>query len=100
MRTRSSSPSGRDDTNPKKSPAKPLILSPPLRRELPEEGHGVDHGGRLVSRRGQPLPKLVPEGDHVVREVEAVVLEDRRDARDAVQSAAVLDGDYLAYTVS
>lgn len=43
---------------------------------------------------------LVPEGDHVVCKVEAVVLEDRRDARDAVQSAAVLDGDHLTYIVS
>lgn len=67
----------------------------PLRREFPEERHRVDHGGRLVGGGGKALSELVAKGHHVVREVEAVILEDRRYARDTVQGVRVLDRNDL-----
>lgn len=67
----------------------------PLCRQLSEKGDGVNHRGRLVGRRGQSLAELVPQGNHVVRQIEAVVLKHRRDARNAFQSVGVLDWDNL-----
>lgn len=77
VRTLSGTVRGAENTAKSKSRA-------PLGREFAEKRNGVDHGSRLVRRRGKPVSKLVPEGDHMVGEVEAVVLEDRRDARDTV----------------
>lgn len=67
----------------------------PVRSEFSEKAHSIDHCGRLVSWGRQAVSELVAESDHVVREVKAVVLEDRRDSRDAVQGVGVLDGNHL-----
>ena len=70
----------------------------PLRRKFSEQGDGVDHGSRLISRRGQPSAELMPQGNHVMRQIEAIVLKNRRDARNAIEGIGVLDRDHLPKT--
>lgn len=67
----------------------------PLRRQLSEQGDGVDHGSRLVGRRGQAPTELMPQGNHVMRQIEAIVLENGGDARNAIEGIGVLDRNHL-----
>lgn len=67
----------------------------PLGCQLSEQRHRIDHGSSLIRRRRQTLTELMPESDHMMGKIEAVVLEHSSDARYALQSIRVLDRNNL-----
>lgn len=64
---------------------------------LTEERYRIDHRRRVIRRGGQALPELVAQSNHVVRQIQTVVLKHCRYSGNAVQSAGVLNRNNLEW---
>lgn len=74
-------------------------VSPPSCCHLPEERYGVHHGRRVIGWWRQAGSKFVSQGDHMVGQVKAVILEDGSYSRHSLESASMLNGDNLRNSI-